>query len=238
MLEFKPIPKLTIAASIMFALLIGLGVWQIERLHWKLNLIAELNHNLAAAPLFEAQALALPPWGAEYHRVMLTGRFDNAHEAYVFTTGPDGGAVYHVVTPFLLADGRALMVDRGYIPQSLRNPKTRAGGELTGVRRIVGVWRLPDAPGLFTPVADLKNRVWYARDVTAMAAQSGLRLAAPVIVEADATPNPGGWPKGGQTVVHLRNEHLQYAITWFALAAGLMLVYLAYHRAQGRLGIR
>ena len=74
--------------------------------------------------------------------------------------------------------------------------------------------------------------------MNAIAKADGIDLAAPVIVEADATPNPGGWPKGGQTVVHFRNHHLQYAITWFALAAGLMLVYLAYHRSQGRLKFR
>ena len=71
-----------------------------------------------------------------------------------------------------------------------------------------------------------------------MARQDGVALLAPVVLEADAAPNPGGWPKGGQTVVTFRNEHLQYAITWFALAAGLLLVYFAYHRSLGRLGFR
>ncbi len=76
---------------------------------------------------------------------------------------------------------------------------------------------------------DLAHRIWYARDVQGIAKADGVTLAAPVIIEADATPNPGGWPKGGQTVVAFRNEHLQYAITWFGLAAVLFGVYLAYH---------
>jgi len=236
-LYFKPLPKLTIAAGLVFAALMSLGVWQVERLHWKLGLIAEVNRNLAAAPLSLDAARALGA-KAQYRRVALSGRFDNAHESYVFTTGPDGTPVYHVVTPLLLAGGLALMVDRGYVPSTLLDPKTRVAGEIEGTRQIVGVWRMPDAPGPFTPPPDLGKRVWYAREVTAMARLSDVRLAAPVIVEADAAPNPGGWPKGGQTVVHFRNEHLQYAITWFALAAGLVLVYLAYHRAQGRLGFR
>lgn len=234
---FRPIPKLTVAASLALALLVGLGAWQIERLHWKLGLIAEVDRNLAAPPLTLDQALAMGPT-AQYHRVALTGRFDNAQESYVFTTGPDGTPVYHVLTPLLLADGTALVVDRGYIPLALKAPDSRQAGELARPQHVVGVWRLPDAPGWFTPPPDLGKRVWYARDVAEMAKRSGIRLAAPVVVEADATPNPGGWPKGGQTVVHFRNEHLQYAITWFALAAGLVLVYLAYHRAQGRLGFR
>lgn len=237
MLTFKPLPRLTIATALMFAFLMGLGVWQIHRLHWKLGLIAQAHTNLAAPPLTLDQALGLGA-GAEYHRVTLSGRFDNAHEAYVFATGPAGGAVYHVLTPFVLADGRAVLVDRGIVPQGLRDPKMRAAGELSGIQQVEGVWRLADSPGLFTPAPDLKTRVWYDRDVAAIARTDRVRLAAQAVVEAGPAPNPGGWPKGGQTVVYFYNEHLQYAITWFALAAGLLVIYLAYHRAQGRLGFR
>jgi len=236
-LYFKPLPKLSIATALMFAALIALGVWQIQRLHWKLNLIATVNSHLAAPPLSLDAALKLGK-NARYHRVALTGRFDNSNEAYLYTTGPEGGPVYHVITPLILKGGKAVMIDRGIVPLELKAPQSRPAGELEGEQHVVGVWRLPDKPGYFTPDPDLKTRVWYARDVTAMARQDGLSLAAPVIIEADATANPGGWPKGGQTVVHFRNQHLQYAITWFALAAGLVFVYLAYHRAQGRLGFR
>lgn len=237
-LYFRPLPRLTVAATLAFALLSGLGVWQIERLHWKLALIAEVNRNLSAPPLTLRQALAMGYGKAQYHRVALKGRFDNSLENYVFTTGPGGEAAYHVLTPFRLTDGRSLIVDRGYIPLALRDPRTRKAGELEGMQQIVGVWRMPNAPGLFTPPSDTKRRIWYARDVAAMAGADRLTLAAPVVVEADAASNPGGWPKGGQTVVRFRNQHLQYAVTWFALAAGLLIVYLAYHRAHGRLGRR
>ena len=122
------------------------------------------------------------------------------------------------------------------IPQNLRDPKTRAAGELEGEQHVTGVWRTPDAANLFTPKPDLKKRLWFARDVKAMAELDHLVLVAPVVVEADATPNPGGWPKGGQTVVSLPNNHLQYAITWYLMALGLLAVYLAWHRQKGRLG--
>lgn len=97
------------------------------------------------------------------------------------------------------------------------------------------MWRVPDAPGAFTPVPDVAHRIWYARDLRSIAAADKIRLAAPALIEADAAPNPGGWPRGGQTVVSFRNEHLSYAITWFGLAAGLIGVYLAYHASKGRL---
>ena len=102
---------------------------------------------------------------------------------------------------------------------------------------MVGVWRVPDAPGWFTPAPDRAHRIWYSRDVASIARADGVKPAAPALIEADATPNPGGWPKGGQTVVAFRNEHLQYAVTWFLMAAGLLVVYIAYHVSRGRLGL-
>lgn len=232
---FRPLWSFTAVMALLFAGMTALGAWQLERLQWKLGLIAEVQRNLAAPPLPLDRVLALPPAAAQYRRVALTGRFDNAREAYVFTTGPSGAPSYHVLTPFVLEGGLALLVDRGYVPERLRDPKTRAAGEIAGERRIVGIWRTPDAPGLFTPAPDIAHRIWYSRDLLSIAKTDGIRLAAPVIVEADAAPNPGGWPKGGQTVVAFRNEHLQYAITWFAMAAIVLGGWLAYHVSRGRL---
>jgi surfeit locus 1 family protein len=127
------------------------------------------------------------------------------------------------------------MIDRGLVPPALRDPATRVPSLLKGEQRVMGVLRTPDSPGPFTPAPDLARKVWYARDLKGIALALHIRLAAPIVVEADAAPNPGGWPLGGQTVVSLPNDHLQYAITWFLLAAALVIVYFAYHRARGRL---
>jgi surfeit locus 1 family protein len=237
-LTFHPIPVLTFCFVPAFAALVALGVWQLDRLQWKLGLIDEMTQNLGAAPIPIDRALAMGAKDAQYRHVSLSGRFDNAKEAYVYTTAKNGAPVYHVVTPFALEDGRVFLVDRGLVPLALRNPATRQAGELEGVRIITGIWRTPDLPGPFTPAPDVSHRIWYSRDLTSIAKADGVVPAAPVIIEADAAANPGGWPKGGQTIVDLPNDHLQYAVTWFALAAGLMFVYLAYHRAQGRLGLR
>ena len=231
--NFRPLPIFTALCATMFAILIGLGVWQIQRLHWKLGLIAEVNHSLAEPPFSLDRALAMGP-RAGYHRVWLDGWFLNDKESYVYASGPGGAPVYHVLTPFeTREDRRILMVDRGIVPPALLDPAKRTPVD---ERVIVGVWRTPDAPGLFTPQPDIAHRIWYSRDVTAMAAARDVKLTAPVIVEANAAPNPGGWPKGGQTQVTFRNEHLQYAITWFLLAAALLGVYILYHISRGRLG--
>jgi surfeit locus 1 family protein len=234
MIRFRPLVGLSIATAILFGILLGLGVWQIERLHWKLGLIADVDRNLAAPAITLDQALGLGTAGAQYHRVVLQGRFDNAKEAYVFSTDENGDPAYHVVVPFETVRG-VLLVDRGIVPPSLKDPAMRRDGQITGDADLVGVWRVPDGPGLFTPAPDIAHRTWYARDVAAIARADGSSLLAPVIIEADATPNAGGWPKGGQTAVHFRNEHLQYAITWFGLAGALLVIYFAYHRAKGRL---
>ncbi len=230
--HFRPLPIFTIVSTLLLAVLISLGVWQLERLQWKLGLIAQVNRNLAATPISLDRALAMGE-GTQYRRVALTGRFDNTKETYVYATGPDGAPVYHVLTPFEV-EGRVLIVDRGIVPKGLLDPKTRTSAE--GEHTLVGVWRVPDPPGMFTPPPDTAHRIWYSRDVNAIASVDRVKLAAPVVVEADAAPNPGGWPLGGQTQVTFRNEHLQYAITWFALAAALLGVYLAFHISRGRLG--
>ncbi len=237
MLRFRPLWKFTALMLPLFLGCVALGVWQIERLQWKLALIAQVQRNLQAPPMSAAQALAMGQ-RAQYRRVALAGRFANSKESYVFGTDANGAPAYHVIAPFTLHDGRTLLVDRGMVPERLRDPRTRPAGELTGEQHIVGVWRVPDAPGLFTPAPNLARRIWYARNVAGIANADHVRVAAPVVVEADAAPNPGGWPKGGQTVVTFRNEHLQYAITWFGLAAVVLGGWLAFHFSRGRIGWR
>jgi len=235
MLTFRPFWKLTFASAVLFAILLSLGFWQLNRLQWKLDLIAQVNANMHAAPISPDAALAMGT-AAQYRRVAIDGRFDNSREAYVFGT-ESGAPVYHVIVPFVTRDGRTFLVDRGVVPKEKISPATRAPGQIAGDTRVVGVWRTPDAPGWFTPAPDAAHRIWFAHDLIGIAKVDRIALAAPVIVEADATPNPGGWPKGGQTVVTFRNEHLQYAITWFGLAAVLMGIYIAYHVSFGRLRI-
>ena len=234
MIRFKPLPGFTFAALIMVAILIGLGVWQLERLKWKEGLIATVSAHMTAAPVSLDRAMAMSADDVQYRRVALAGIFDNARESYVFTTNAGGEPAYHVLTPLVTDDGKVMMVDRGEIPAEKLSPKTRT--PVGGLTHIVGVWRVPDAPGWFTPKPDLAKHIWYARDLLGIAAVQDVRLSSPVVIEADASPNPGGWPKGGQTVVDFPNNHLQYAITWFGLAAGLIGVYAAYHISKGRLG--
>jgi surfeit locus 1 family protein len=235
-MTFKPYPGLTIACALVFALLCGLGTWQLERLQWKLALIAKVNANMAASPLTLDQLLAMTPDEAQYRKVILHGHFGSAPEAFVFATN-NGAPDYHELKSFITNDGHVLMVDRGLVPWADRGPvpPPPALRPILVKGQLTGVWRTPDPPGTFTPKPNLAHRIWYARDVVGIAAVDHLHLAAPVVIEADATPNPGGWPKGGQTVVNFRNQHLSYAVTWFGLAICLLGVWFAYNFSRGRI---
>jgi surfeit locus 1 family protein len=235
---FRPYPGMTVACAILFAILCWLGVWQLERLQWKLALIATVNGHMTAAPVTLDQITVLPADEAQYRRVTLHGHFDHAKEAYVFTTDATGAPVYHVLTPFLTDSGKMLMVDRGAVPKEKLDPASRAAGNAAGEMAVTGVWRAPDAPGLFTPAPDIAHHVWYARDLAGIAAADHIALSKPVLVEADATPNPGGLPVGGQTVVIFRNQHLSYAVTWFGLAIGLLGIWISYHISKGRIAFK
>ncbi|HSC19559.1 MAG TPA: SURF1 family protein [Rhizomicrobium sp.] len=236
MLTVRPLWKFTAFMLPLFFGCLALGMWQLQRLQWKLALIAQVNRNLNAPAIPVERALARSSTDAPYRRVVLIGRFDHSKEAYVFGTDANGAPAYHVITPFTLDDGRKLLVDRGIVPERLRDPRKRRAGLLQGEQRITGVWRIPDAPGVFAPASNIRQRIWYARDVRGLVEADHIRVAAPAIVEADAKPNPGGWPKGGQTVVSFRNDHLQYAITWFGLAAVTVGGWVAFHISRGRLG--
>jgi surfeit locus 1 family protein len=234
LIRFRPQLGFTLICLPLFALLVGLGVWQLERLRWKLNLIAEIERSMQAPAISLDRALKLGVARAQYRRVAVTGRFDNAKENFLYTTGPQGRPVYHVLTPLEIGSGGAVMVDRGTIPIALRDPAARPGSEPKGQVDLTAILRTPDKPGFFTPAPNMRERVWFARDVEAMAMRDRVRLVAPVVLEAVAAPGEK-WPHGGQTRVDLPNDHLQYALTWFLLAGALAAVYLAWHRGRGRL---
>jgi surfeit locus 1 family protein len=223
----------TVFAVAGIAILIGLGVWQLDRKVWKENLIATLDTRLARAPQ------PLPPrdsWpslkqdGSEYTRVSFPAEFPAGQEALVYTAGssfrPDvQGPGYWVFAPARLAGGGIVLVDRGFVPADRKEPASRAQGALPGSVEVVGVMRWPEARGMFTPADDPKNNLWFLRDTQAIAAAKKWDAAASFYIEQEAPVPPGGWPKPGRLVVDLPDNHLQYAITWFGLALGLAGVY-------------
>lgn len=212
-------------------ILLGLGIWQLQRLHWKEGLIARRDAAVAAAPAPPPPSLTAAR-GLEFHHVVAEGVFQNDKELFLAATSDNGGSGYQVLTPLAMTDGQTMFVNRGFIPLDLKERSKRAAGELSGTQRVVGLLRLapPEKPSFFLPDNRPDLNLWFWIDLRAMARQDGLADPAPFYIDADKTPNPGGWPKGGITRLDLPNDHLQYAVTWFSLAVALAVIYVLYHR--------
>jgi surfeit locus 1 family protein len=209
------------AAALIAALaLAALGVWQLERRVWKHELIAAVDARIAAAPVAAPGPDAWPGIDAKrdaYRRVTATGVFRHDRETLVQAV-TDRGAGFWVLTP-LETPGFTLLVNRGFVPTNRRDPETRAAGNVAGTAAVTGLLRVTEPGGAFLRTNDPAAGRWYSRDVAEIAKARGLARTAPYFVDADAKPNPGGYPVGGLTVVQFRDHHMVYALTWFALCA-------------------
>ena len=215
---------------VVFLILVALGTWQVQRLHWKEGLIAQRQAGVTGPPISLPETLSAAK-GLEFHHVTLTGEFLNQDELYLHAIASGGMPGYHVVTPFRLTDGNIVLVDRGFVPEDRRDPKTRAAGEIAGPTRIAGLLRFPGGDrSWFTPANQPAQDLWFSMNLPAMAAALHLDRVLPLYVDADAMPVPGGYPQGGQTNTSLPNDHLQYALTWYGLAVVCVIYYLLFVR--------
>lgn len=226
--RFRPGLWPTVAVGVAVAILVTLGTWQLQRLAWKERLIERLAERTSAAPmdlprdLSDSEALAYLP-------VRLTGRFLHDREMYLVGRSYRGQAGFHVVTPMALEDGRAILVDRGWVPPERKDPETRAEGRGDALVTVEGLLRPGGWRGsaLFKPTNQPAERLWVWPDLPEMAAEAGLERAVDTVyVAAGAAADSARYPIGGRTELVLRNDHLQYAITWYALAAVLLVIYL------------
>jgi len=206
------------ACALACAGFVALGIWQVQRLAWKEALIARVERNVHATPV---PAPARADWPEitpedEYRRVKAQGRFDFAHEVLVAAT-TELGAGYWVLTPLRTGEGTWLFVNRGFVPPEQRGqvPQGQAEGE------VVGLLRFTEPGGRFLQANVPAAGRWYSRDVVSIAAAQGLTGAvAPFFLDEVASPGTAArWPRPGLTVLRFPNDHLVYALTWFALAA-------------------
>lgn len=233
----------TLATAVALPILIGLGVWQLERLAWKEALIARLTQRLEAAPDKMPPADQWPMLARddmEFRRVSFSAQLVPGAEAFVYATASplrqdSNEPGFWVFAPARLADGSTVIVNRGFVPNGKRDPATRAQGAITGAVTFTGLLRWPEDRGMFTPPDDVNGNVWYLRDHNAIAAGKNWGRVAPFYVELEAPVPPGGLPSPARvSTIRLPNSHLQYAVTWFGLAAGLAGVYLVWLLGQRR----
>lgn len=220
------------------AVSVSLGNWQMTRLAWKEGLIASAQSR-PAGPLADLPAakewLGLDIAALEFRRFRLTGRFDHGREAWVFTSlskprGAARGPGYWIVTPFVLAGGGTVWVNRGFAPHG-RHEAAARGETLSGApRTIAGLLRPDGARSAFTPDDSPQTNIFYRRNVAALSAAKGVASPlAPFTIDlaASFTP-PGGLPQAGETRMRFVNSHLKYALTWYGLALAAAGVFAAF----------
>jgi surfeit locus 1 family protein len=230
----------TVAAAAALAILLGLGLWQLERLHWKEALLAAMAARVSAEamPLAAVERRWQQGEDVAYLHAAVEGRFDHDRERYLYAPTA-AGLGWHVYTPFLVAPGRILWVNRGWVDDAHKAPGTRALGQIAGATQVRGLVRVTPSPGLFTPNNDAAGNLWYWPDLALMTRAAygpDAPASLPFRLELDAQPlPPGGLPRGGVTRLDLPNRHLEYAVTWFGLGLTLIAVYFAFVRQRLRL---
>jgi surfeit locus 1 family protein len=225
-------------ALVAFAAFVGLGTWQLQRKAWKEALIANLEQRLSAPPVDlppRERWVQLDPAEDEFRHVKFAPAFVPCTDALVYTTGSAlrsdvSGPGYWVLAPARLATGGLVVVNRGFVPEGRQD--TATSGEVTANVEMVGVLRWPEARGFFSPNDQPARNLWFARDPVGIASAKSWGDVAPFYVELERPQPHGGLPQAGPLEVNLRNEHLQYAITWYGLALVVVVMFAFWLRAR------
>ena len=241
--RFAPPLSMTLTVLVAFVVLLGLGTWQLQRLLWKQGLIAQYERNIQA-PVVAWQDIrdsvtAMPrPDHDPYHfsRVKLVGEFVHDKEMYMTGRSRNGEPGLMVITPFVLQDGSVVAVSRGWIESEYRAPHTRAAGLFTGPQTLEAMYRRAIPVGglraSILPENDTHKNTWYTLDLPAMAAFVDLPMHTEYYFMDAREGDP--MPYGRQWIFRISNNHLQYAITWYALAFCLIGMYVAFGVKRAR----
>ena len=233
---------------LMVAVFIGLGMWQLQRRVEKHALIAALTERLAAAPgSLPMRWNALTPALDEFRRVRFTATYEARPDAMVYSSGSAvrddvSGPGTWAFMPARLPDGATVVVNTGFVQNTMqdRSQQDRAVTRLitNEPAQLTGYIRFPESAGTLTPPENLAKRLWFTRDHLAMARVLGWgeggRPVAPFYIDLEQPVPASGIPKPGPLRIHLKDDHLQYAITWFALAGVVVIAFGVWMQGQRR----
>jgi surfeit locus 1 family protein len=231
-LRFRPTFWATVVVVPALIVLVALGTWQAQRLHWKNNLIETRAARIAAPPVGLTEALAARDAGAlaeiEYRPVTVRGDLRNDLAMRLHNRVRNGAAGGHLVVPVELADGQGtVMVDRGWMPVAMLGDLEPGA---PGPAAIDGFVRIYAGQGAFVPDNEPDRNNWFFLDEAGMLAAAG--LGGPVGFYVQAGPGayvPDAFPQGSVPDINLRNSHLEYAVTWYALALVLAVIFVIFH---------
>jgi cytochrome oxidase assembly protein ShyY1 len=229
---------------LMVALFAGLGVWQLQRRVEKHALIAALDERLAAEPVPlppPSQWAHLAPAADEFRRVRFDATYLRAPDAMVYSTGSAvrddiSGPGTWAFVPARQPGGETVVVNTGFVPNTMqeRSVEDRAVAPLLigHPEPLTGYLRFPEKPGWLTPAENRTSRLWFVRDHIAMSHALGWGEVAPFYIDLETPVPPSGVPKPGPLSVHLKDDHMQYAITWFALAIAVVISFIVWARGR------
>ena len=235
---FRPYLWLSLCALPALLVLILLGSWQVHRLGWKTDLIAEYKERAMAPAIGLPDAdISLPNF--RFQRLSLTGRFLHDSEIYLNGRTYEGNAGFHVITPFAHQDGRIVLVNRGWVSEAYRLPSSRPFSVSNDMQRIEGIIRAPQRKGYFVPENEPERGFWFTVKPDEIASFQNLDNAiTSFYVDQIRDSEIITLPIAAELKVEVSNAHLNYALTWYGLALSLIGVYIAYHVNAGRLGFR
>jgi len=240
----RGIVGLAIVTLVIVGTLLSLGFWQLQRRTAKHALIAALTERLAGAPgALPAAATwsALTPANDEFRRVAFTATLKPVPDAMVYSSGSGvrtdvPGPVTWAFLPAQLPSGETVVINAGFVQNTMqdRAQQDRAVARLItgGPVAMTGYLRFPEAAGALTPNDDVKKRLWFTRDQRDMAKALGWGAVAPFYIDLETPAPDSGIPKPGPLEVHLKDDHLQYAITWFGLAAAVLAAFGVWVKGQ------
>lgn len=226
----------TIFTFVAFATLITLGTWQIERLNYKNAMVESVNERIKLPPI-SLPSMIDDVEKFRHRKIKLEGIFLHDKEIHLFT-GPKvmkGKPGYNILTPFKLDNGETVLVDRGWVISTKKEAETRPETLIGGHVSLTGMIHRGETPGYFTPDNDTVKNLWFWIDIATISSSSGIKLQnlyVRALKKKDATKNDV--PIAGEATIALRNDHLQYAITWYSLAIILLVIYFIYIKKEVR----
>ena len=201
----------------------ALGTWQLYRLQWKLELISEITFGLDSSPIEYSNSIK-----KNYQRVSAKGKFNFDKQIYLYSLNDNGKPGYDVITPFRTNKNENVLVNRGWIKKELKNNPI-INNNIEDEQKIIGLLRKIYKPNIFKPDNDLKNNIWFSINLEDLKVNSGERFNEFVIFLED---NQAKTPIPRKISIDVPNNHLKYAITWYAISISIIFYYLYFRRKK------
>ncbi len=228
----RPKPVAWFFFLLAFGTCLALGTWQVNRLEWKNGLIAAIAEANAKAPITALPKDATELDALQFHKVTVKGTWRGDVEFHLAPRYYRDKFGYAIITPFTLADGRTLLVNRGWVPAKQKELKDRPKTAVKGNATLSGLIRVGAERGYFNPANQPEKNIWFGRDTADMAAYAKLNNVVPAMLDLVGTQDVEKLPVPSDGTIRLRNDHLSYIFTWYGIALGILIIFVVYHRKK------